>query len=521
MRIGVDVGGTNTDAVLMEGVNVLAAVKRPTSADVLTGIQEALAALGGSPNFDAKCIEAVMLGTTHFTNAVVSMKGLSPTAVIRLSLPSSSGVPPMVDWPEALANVLGRHVYEIAGGHEFSGREIAELDIETLASIAADIEIKGLTAIAITGVFSPLKVEHELAARDYLRQRLPHTRISVSHEIGRVGLIERENATIINASLLELAAKATDAFKGALADSGITAPLYLSQNDGTLMDVEFAKRFPVTTFSSGPTNSMRGAALLSGLKDCIVIDIGGTTADIGVLVGGFPRQATAVVDIGGVRTNFRMPDLLPMGIGGGSLVDLHSGDVGPASVGYRLATEALVFGGSTLTASDIAVAAGIIDIGDKTKVAHLDHARVSAALHNIRERIATTADMMRVSREALPVVLVGGGSILIDGDLPGLGPVIRPPYADCANAVGAAIAQIGAEVDRVVTLEGKDRAAELAAISDEARQQVEAAGAIASSIEIVEMDEVPIAYLPNDCVRVRVKAVGDLALGGLRQGAAA
>lgn len=521
MRIGIDVGGTNTDAVLMDGLDVVAAVKRPTSSDVLTGIQDALAGLGQTPSFDASRIDAVMLGTTHFTNAVISMSGLTQTAVVRLALPSSSGVPPMVDWPEALAAALGRHVYEVAGGYEFNGRTIAELDEAELERIADDIEAKGVEAIAITAVFAPLKSEHEIAARDYFLRRLPSARISVSHEIGRVGLIERENATIINASLLDLAAKATAAFKSALTDSGIDAPLYLSQNDGTLMDVEFAKRFPVTTFSSGPTNSMRGAALLSGLKDCIVIDIGGTTADIGVLVGGFPRQATAVVDIGGVRTNFRMPDLLPMGIGGGSLVDLEAASVGPQSVGYQLATEAMVFGGSTLTASDIAVAAGIADIGDKAKVAHLDAVKVRAALDSIRQRIAATADMMRTSREPVPVVLVGGGSILIDGGLPGLGPVIRPLYADCANAVGAAIAQIGAEVDKVLTLEGKDRPGEIANVMDEARNMVAAAGAIASTIEIVEMDEVPIAYLPNDCVRIRVKAVGDLALSGFQEGAAA
>lgn len=520
MHIGIDVGGTNTDAVLMQHHEVLAAVKRPTTSDVLSGIRAALAALRDNPRFDAAAVDAVMLGTTHFTNAVVSMSGLTPTAVVRLSLPSSSGVAPMADWPAPLADVLGRHIYEVHGGHEFDGRQISAADEAELARVASDIAAKGIKAIAIAAVFSPLKPDHELFARDCLLKRIPAARISLSHEIGRVGLIERENATIINAALLDLAERTTQAFKDALAHSGIDAPLYLSQNDGTLMNVDSAKRFPVTTFSSGPTNSMRGAALLSGLKDCIVIDIGGTTADIGVLVGGFPRQATAHVDIGGVRTNFRMPDLLPMGIGGGSLVDLQTAAVGPKSVGYRLTSEARVFGGSTLTATDLAVAAGIADIGDKTRVANLDRGKVQAALESIKQRIAATADMMRTSREPVPVVLVGGGSMLIDGELPGLGPVVRPPHADCANAVGAAIAQIGAEVDKVLTLEGKVRSVELARIADEARAAVIASGAVAASVDVVEMDEVPIAYLPGDCVRVRVKAVGDLALGSARRGAA-
>ena len=86
------------------------------------------------------------------------------------------------------------------------------------------------------------------------------------------------------------------------------------------MDVDFARRYPVATFASGPTNSMRGAAVLSGLDTCAVVDVGGTTSDVGVLRQGFPREATTDVSVAGIRTNFRMPDVLSIGIGGGSRV---------------------------------------------------------------------------------------------------------------------------------------------------------------------------------------------------------
>src|SRR5262249_534261 len=148
--------------------------------------------------------------------------------------------------------------------------------------------------------------EEEAAA--LLAAELPRVAISLSHEIGRVGLLERENATVMNACLRELASQIVAAFRAALAALGVKAPVYLSPNDGTLMGVDFAERYPVATFASGPTNSMRGAALLSGLEDCAVVDIGGTTSDVGVLQHGFPREASVSVDIGGVRTNFRMPD---------------------------------------------------------------------------------------------------------------------------------------------------------------------------------------------------------------------
>ena len=96
---------------------------------------------------------------------------------------------------------------------------------------------------------------------------------------------------------------------------GIDALLYFAQNDGTLMALEHAVRFPVLTIGSGPANSLRGAAYLTGRNDGIVVDVGGTSTDIGVLVSGFPRESSQAVEIGGVRTNFRMPDIVSIAVG--------------------------------------------------------------------------------------------------------------------------------------------------------------------------------------------------------------
>src|SRR5260370_34052977 len=130
------------------------------------------------------------------------------------------------------------------------------------------------------------------------------------------------------------------------------------------MGAETGGGVPVMSFASGATNSMRGAAFLSGLDDAMVVDVGGTSTDVGQLRRGFPREANSVVEIGAVRTLFRMPDLLSIALGGGSLVKETPLRVGPASVGYRLTEEALAFGGHTVTAPDAAVAAGILEIGD-------------------------------------------------------------------------------------------------------------------------------------------------------------
>jgi len=519
MRIGIDVGGTNTDAVLMDGDAVLAEVKSATTADVTSGIVEALTSLTTTAAVPVGQVRAVMIGTTHFTNAIVEGRRLAPTAAVRLALPATRALPPMVDWPPHLRRAIGDHAYLCHGGHEFDGRTISPLDGDELRRAADDMAGRGVRSVAISSVFSPVNAEFELQAAEILTACLPELHVSLSHEIGRIGLLERENATIVNACLRELAEQIADAFGDALHRAGIDAPLYLSQNDGTLMDVEYARRYPVATFASGPTNSMRGAAFLSGITDGAVVDIGGTTTDVGVLARGFPRQATTGVDIGGVRSNFRMPDVLSIGIGGGSLV--RTGDdraepvVGPESVGYELARRALVFGGDVLTATDVAVAGGLADIGDAQRVRHLDRKTVEQALAHIAGRVADTVERMRTSPEPLPVVVVGGGSVLLPDRLPGLGPLLRPDHFAVANAIGAAIAQVGGEVDRIFALGSRTREEVLDQARQEAVDKAVAAGAHAEDVTIVEVDEVPLAYLPGNAVRVRVKAVGDLNLDAL------
>jgi len=312
----------------------------------------------------------------------------------------------------------------------------------------------------------------------------------------------------MNACLRELAAQIVAAFRAALAEFGIDAPVYLSQNDGTLMAVDYAERYPVATFASGPTNSMRGAAFLSGLTDCAVVDIGGTTSDVGILQHGFPREAAVAVEIGGVRTNFRMPDVLSLGIGGGSHVD--GAEVGPQSVGYELTSRARVFGGDVLTATDLAVAAGLAEIGDPERVAGLDP---GPALARIEERIDETVDRMKTSADPIPVVVVGGGSILLRDTLPGASELVRPERFAVANAIGAAIAQVGGEVDKVVALEGTTRAAAIEEAKAEAVEKAVAAGAEREGVRVVDVEDVPIAYLAGDATRIRVKAIGDLDLG--------
>ncbi len=524
LRIGVDVGGTNTDAVLMDGRRLIAFHKSPTTANVSDGIVAAIRAIlndrDGDGRLPPRQIAAVMIGTTHFTNAFVERRELSPVGVMRIALPAARGVPPMADWPADFLEAIGRHIYCVRGGYQFDGRLNSSLDERAVADAARDMRAKGLKTAAICGLFSPVNAGMEERAAEIVSQEAPDMAVTLSNRVGKIGLLERENAAIMNASLAGMATGVVAAFGGALASLGIDAPLFMSQNDGTLMSADRVAKYPVLTFASGPTNSMRGAAYLSGLSDALVADIGGTTTDIGMLTAGFPRESSVSSDIGGVRTNFRMPDILSIGLGGGSLVrfDDASPHVGPQSVGYRLLQSARVFGGDTLTASDIAVAAGYAAMGAGQHVADLDRRLVDAAVAEIHRMFADGVDRMKTSVAPLPLVLVGGGSVLINRDIPGVSRIIIPEGAAVANAIGASIAQAGGEVDRVFSYEQLGREAAIAAATADAERAAIEAGAASGSMRVVEVDELPLAYVPGGAVRLRVKVTGDLRLNAPDEG---
>lgn len=523
MRIGVDVGGTNTDAVLMDGAEVVAWTKQPTTADVGSGVAAAIAEVLAEALVMPRAVASVMIGTTHFTNALVERSRLDRIGILRLASPSGEALPPMTGWPDALVRQIDARTYLLPGGFEFDGREIAPLDKSAIRAAARELREAGIESIAICSVFAPVDPSMEERAAALVRDEHPDARITVSHALGRIGFIERENAAILNAALGSLATHVVASFERALAALGIDAPLYLSQNDGTLISADRARAYPVLTIGSGPTNSMRGAAFLTGVRDAIVLDVGGTTTDLGVLANGFPRESSVAVDIGGVRINFRMPDILALGLGGGTrihldpaLYDVDTIDdaalrVGPDSVGFRITDQARLFGGGTLTASDIAVAAGRAHFGDPARLPALSESVRDAVWGRMQAMLEEAVDRMKTSRGDVVLLAVGGGNFLVPDTLHGAARVIRPPHAAVANAVGAAIAQVGAVVDQIVSFDREPREAALARLRAEARDQAVAAGGIPESVEIVEMDEVYLSYLPGRAAQVRVRAVADLA----------
>ena len=479
-RLGIDVGGTNTDAVVIDGdLKLVAATKSPTTEDVMSGIvaamHEVITQIGAD---EARNIGFAMLGTTHCTNAIVERKRLNKVAALRVGAPATTAISCMADWPDELKNAMRVRDFLVHGGNEFDGREISALSEDEIREVARVVREEGFESVAVTSVFSPVSDAHEKRAAAVLREELGEGfPITLSSEIGSLGFLERENASILNAA-----------------------------------------RYPIFTIACGPTNSIRGASFLTQEKDAVVVDIGGTTTDVGVLAHGFPRESMVAVEIGDVRTNFRMPDLVsvapevPRGVFLVRQLEDGSVTVGPDSVGYLVTKKARCFGGDTLTATDIVVAKGLAEgVGDPTLVADLEPALVDAAYAEITRIIEDAVDAMKTSAGDVTVILVGGGSILAPDQLEGSDNVLRPENFGVANAVGSAIAQVSGQIAKVFSLTETPREQALAESKQRACDEAIEAGADPSTVEVVDVEDIPMAYL-GDALCIRVKAVGDLML---------
>ena len=316
-------------------------------------------------------------------------------------------------------------------------------------------------------------------------------------------------------------------FQSAIKQLGIKCPLLLTQNDGTVVSASIAAQVPIRTFSSGATNSMRGAAFLAAQHPdltngpAIVADIGGTTCDVGILLSsGFPRQSSAFSTVGGVRMNFAMPHVESIGLGGGSVVrelENNTITVGPDSVGSEIVSAALVYGGTTTTTTDIAVSVACkgslaySSIGNRSLVDTKYPAEFQRkVMQQIKSQLESVIDRMKTSPDPIPVLLVGGGAIIAPPELKGASKVILPPYSGVANAVGAAMGKVSGIVDIIETVDKSytEQRAQLKAHQLAIKEAIKN-GALASTVTITEVDSLPLQYTSNK-VRIIVKATGNI-----------
>jgi N-methylhydantoinase A/oxoprolinase/acetone carboxylase beta subunit len=346
----------------------------------------------------------------------------------------------------------------VPGGAEYDGRPAAPLDEEAIARFLGEVA-GDADAIAITSVFSPVAPEQELAAAEIVRRELgPSTHVFLSHEIGSVGLLERENATVLNGALVGAVEGTAATIRDTLESEGVDAEVFVTQNDGTLMTFQHALRFPVLVIGNGPASAMRGAAYLSGVEDGLVVDVGRNRTDVGALVGGLPRELAEPTRIEGVRVAFRMVDVRTLPFGDGSLVDLD------------------------------------------------EHA--PEALRLARHALAESVDRAKAELELPPLVAVGDADELVPDDLPGVSEVIRPPDRDLARAIGAAMAPVSGRAECICSNHPGKRQAALDEVRASACAQAVSAGADPATVTVVHVEEQPLTYLSDPAIRIRVKAAG-------------
>lgn len=316
MRLGIDTGGTYTDAVLLDARDrVLAAEKALTShTDLFIGIDRAVrAVLAAAPPESAAEIALVGLSTTLATNALVEGRGARAGLVLiglgRETLQRGGLAKALADTPVAM----------IAGGHDAAGEALAPLDLAALDAAVAGMEGR-IDGFAVTGAFAVRNAAHEQAAGQRIGE-LTGLPVTLSSELAsRLDAPRRALTTLLNARLVPVITRLIEAVERLLAKCGIAAPLMVVRGDGSLMAAAMARLRPVETLLSGPAASVVGAAHLSGLRQAVVSDVGGTTTDVAILEDGRPRLRAEGAVVGGHRTMVEAIDLSTTGLGGDSEV---------------------------------------------------------------------------------------------------------------------------------------------------------------------------------------------------------
>ncbi|MEM7273032.1 MAG: hydantoinase/oxoprolinase family protein [Actinomycetota bacterium] len=332
MRIGIDTGGTYTDAVRVdEQRRVVAAAKARTRPDLSIGIAEALDAVLGDPDE----VSLVCLSTTLATNALVEGVG-GRVGLVLIGFEDAD-----LD-RGGLRDGLGEGpVLLAAGGHDPLGNEVAPFDGAAVSRWADGLAVD---AFAVAGQFSVRNPGHEEAARDLLRAI--GTPVACSHELSaKLNAPRRALTCLLNARLIGLIDDLHRAAQTILADRGIAAPLMIVRGDGSLVAGSFAVDRPIETILSGPAASLIGAGHLSDLADVIVSDIGGTTTDVGVLRNGRPTVSVEGATVGGHRTMVEAVEMFTSGLGGDSEVRLdHRAATASLAIGPRRVTPLSLLG---------------------------------------------------------------------------------------------------------------------------------------------------------------------------------
>ena len=457
MLIGIDVGGTTTDAVIVEGSKVVKTAYVPTDHDNLSNCL--LAALDELVRgVDTRKIERVVLSTTLITNMIAEGK-TDPVALLLIPGPGTN--------PRDYS--LGESII-LDGAIDFRGTEIDRLKEPQIKEAAAKIRAQGVSRIAVVGKFCQRNHAHELKAGEILAAALPGSKIELGHKVsGQLNFPRRAATTMLTAATKDSYEQFAKKMAAALKERKITAPVYILKADGGTLPLDKSVQMPVETIFSGPAASIMGVlALTQPGQTSVVVDIGGTTTDLALILSGKPLLSSKGAKVGSLLTHVRAFAVKSVAIGGDSAVCLSGGAV---SVGPHRDGPPLCLGGTGPTPTDALRVLGLSQIGEfgqaekamqllagslgctaKEAAGKVVDAVVDRIVFEVNEMFREWEQepayriweiMKRETLSAQNVVGVGGGA-------PPLVPLVAarlgaaavvPEYAPVANAIGAAVAR--------------------------------------------------------------------------------
>ena len=461
MIVGLDVGGTHTDVVVLKGKEIVCKAKLPTDHEnlldtVCSGIIEA------TKHLKLQAIQRLVVSTTLATNAIVQGK-TEPVGILVASGPGMN--------PNGFA--IGEHYYPVSGAVDHRGKEVAPIDQEEIVKIGKKLRSQNVRNLALVSKFSIRNPGLEMEMRDLLANNFNN--VTMGHQVsGHLNFGRRIATAYLNAAVVGLSRTFYTAVRGSMEQQGIQIPLEILKADGGTMAQESSTQYAVETILSGPAASVMGTlAFADPGKEEVVLDIGGTTTDIAILVEGVPLLKPLGIRIGGYNTLVRALRTVSIGVGGDSWVRLENGllKVGPERKG-----QALAYGGPEPTPTDALIGLGLAEGGDNQRaidgmrrlaeqmgigVDETAEAVVSKTCNLILEAVQALVD--RVNR--MPVytvhellegrVVTPSGLIVIGGPARELAPRLQsisgwrvrvPPDYEVANAIGAAVARTTCEV---------------------------------------------------------------------------
>ncbi len=482
LMIGVESSPEGTHAVLLDGERIVATASHmQPSADPGLIAAVLLDLVSQAP--EAAQARGVAIATGRFDVAVQDRVALARIACVRLQATAEDVVPALSGWPPELLGAVGGVTRVLRGGCGYDGTPLGAPTTDELDALALNLLAQQVEAIAVTAEFAPVDPSAEMDLGTGLAARLPGVPVALSHSLGSIGLIERENATALNAALLPLAARLTAELEHEVSQVLPGVRAYLVRLDGTLMELPFAHRFPVFTLGCLEASRLRGLARLAGQRDCLVAGLRAGRRWLNVVRGGEPGASARGQVIAGV----------PTCLAGLDIVHVEAGELG-----WRLAGQMMGW----LQASWVAAHSD-----DDLPAAAPEQAALAGAVGAASTRIAGLVDRIGPGRaghrtadhqSAWDASGAGGagtggagsGGAGTDGARGG-GPGSVSSVADGAG--GARASRTASEPDRRL-----------------ATERAILAGALEGTIEITAVEEVPLAYVPGDLVRLRVVATGEL-----------